>query len=75
MKGYILKGEDTSRDAIEAKPRIGMQDEAKGITLRENVAVKWEESAKHRSFEEVPVMEAKEEVTYTFGEKSREDEE
>lgn len=70
MKAYILKDRDNSRAAIEARTRVEKtQMEVKGIALDEGVAEKWEASKQFRTAEEVPVMKAKEEVTYVFGEK------
>lgn len=66
MKGYVLKGEDRSRDALEAKGRVGVQKEIKGITMDFETAEAWEESKRHRSYEEHPEIEMQKVTAYDF---------
>jgi len=73
MKAYILRDRDNSRGAIEARHRTEeTQMITKGVTLEKEIAQMWEESGDYREFKKVPVMEAKEEVTYSFEEKEGE---
>lgn len=66
MLSYILKDEDRSRAALEAKARTGVQKTIKGTTRDKEVAERWADSGEHRSYMEVPVLEAEEQTTYNF---------
>lgn len=69
MTSYILKGEDRSRSALEAKVRTGVQKTIKGTTRDKEVAEKWANSEEHRSYMTVPVMEMQEKTSYEFNAK------
>jgi hypothetical protein len=69
MTCYILKGEDRSRSALEAKKRAGVQKTIKGTTRDKETAERWASSKKHRSYMTVPVMEMQETTSYEFNAK------
>jgi hypothetical protein len=71
MKAYLLKDRELER----ASTSYGKEPQIKGVTLYESTAEKWKGSSVDRDYETIPLVEAREKVTYEFVERDAESEE
>ena len=71
MKAYLLKDREMARGSTNR----GKEPQLEGITLYKSTAEKWKESSVDRDYRELPVMEAREKVSYEFVERDEKEEE